>query len=114
MLVLVVLHAATTFGPAASAAPRSTESTSTWAQAHTKQSQTLCQESFSISQELSLQSERQSKKVRTLTRCLVASLHEPSYERYLHSSTVATVPPARRVFHRKLSPPSAIDDPFVS
>jgi hypothetical protein len=68
----------------------------------------------SVSQKLGLQCARQSKQVHTLVRVLALSLPQQESARHLQSTLVLGFFPALVFFPRKLSPPTAAADPYLS
>jgi hypothetical protein len=83
-------------------------------QSHKDAQRDFFKETSSVSQEFSLQSERQSKKARVLIRRLDTALRDQDRTHRLRSVQTFVPRPARFFFPRKLSPPAASDEPFVS
>lgn len=68
----------------------------------------------SVSEALSLQCERQSKKSRTIVRRFDIPPQPRHKDGHFHFDAVPSFVLVRFFFPRKLSPPSAEDDPFLS
>jgi hypothetical protein len=83
-------------------------------QSHKDAQRDFFKETSSASQEFSLQSERQSKKTRVLIRRLDTTLQDQDRTRRLRSAPIIISRPTHFFFPRKLSPPTASDDPFMS
>jgi len=93
--------------------PQSSHAVPTFAQAHADDTDGLLKKSDSASQELSLQCKRQSQ--RTLSFAYSSFLSSAQEQGEHRPSILSTPPiPVCFVFPRKLSPPSATDDPFMS
>lgn len=73
----------------------------------------LCKQTFSFSQALSLQDERQSRKWHVLARCPDGLPPEPYLSLQYRCAPVARVLFVHFFFARKLSAPSVSDDPFL-
>ena len=94
--------------------PRSFGPTLTFAQSQSDGSDGLCKNTSSVSSELVLQCEQQSKQAHPLVRVSTLSLltQQQGERRWLRP--VPVPPPVHFFFPRKLSPPSAQDEPFLS
>jgi len=94
--------------------PQSFGPTFTFVQSQADDSDGLCKNTTSVSSELVLQCEQQSKQVYPLVRvATLSSLTQQRGERrWLRPAPVP--PPVHFFFPRKLSPPSAQDEPFLS
>lgn len=76
--------------------------------------QEVFKEPSSASQEFNVQSERQSKKLRVLIRRPEMRPQDQAQARHWLSPPFLTVRPIRLFFPRKLSPPTAAEEPLLS
>ena len=114
MLEVLSLHTAVVFLPAASFLPQSPDPVPAVTQSYPSPSDSLFTETSSVSQQLSLRCARQSKQVLVLVRSLDLFLVAQDRDGRLRSVPVPVSLPFLFLFPRKLSPPSAEDDPFLS
>ena len=114
LLIVVPLNTGATFLLGDSPSLQPSNQVSEWIQSHRDTPRDFFKETSSVSQEFSLQSERQSKKARVLVRRLATALRDQDRTQRLRSVLIIITRPARFFFPRKLSPPTASDEPFVS
>jgi len=114
ILEVLSLHTAVALLPAASFLPQSPGPIPALTQYYPSPSDSLFTKTSSVSQALSLQCARQSKHVLALVRSLAPFPQAPERDGRLRSVPVLVSLPFLFLFPRKLSPPSAEDDPFLS
>ena len=114
ILEVLSLHTAVALLPAASFLPQSPGPIPALTQSYPSPSDSLFTKTSSVSQALSLQCARQSKHVLALVRSLAPFPQAPERDGRLRSVPVLVSLPFLFLFPRKLSPPSAEDDPFLS
>jgi hypothetical protein len=114
MLEMLWLNTAAAFSLVNAHLPQASGTTPTFAQSQSDCSDGLCKNTASVSSELVLQCERQSKQVHPLIHVsTLFLLAQQGNER--HCLQPASAPPLVRFFFpRKLSPPAAQDEPFLS
>jgi len=113
VLAVVVAHSVSVFSPYYSASFESSEPVTALARVHAGGRNSLFKNTSSVSHELSLKSERESKKVYGLLRRFDSASQKSPAEKNLRSTQMPTFLPAQLFFFRKLSPPSGTDDPFL-
>jgi hypothetical protein len=113
MLEASLLNAAVAFLPADPGPPQSPNTTPTFTQSCPDSSNSLFKGTSSVSQELGLQCARQSKQVFALVRACTLFLQVQERDGHLRSAPAPVFSPALFFFPRKLSPPSAEDEPFL-
>jgi len=114
ILEVLSLHTAVALLPVASFLPQSPGPIPALTQSYPSPSDSLFTKTSSVSQALSLQCARQSKHVLALVRSLAPFPQAPERDGRLRSVPVLVSLPFLFLFPRKLSPPSAEDDPFLS
>ena len=114
MLEAVLLNTAVAFLPAGSYLPQSLSDAPTLTQSHEDSSDGLFKQTSSVSVELSLQCARQSKRVLALVRAFTLFSQMQERDDHFWSALVPAFFPSLLFFPRKLSPPSAENDPFLS
>ena len=114
ILEVLSLHTVVALLPAASFLPQFPGPIPAFTQSYPSPSDSLFTETSSVSQALSLQCARQSKHVLALVRSLAPFPQAPERDGRLRSVPVLVSLPFLFLFPRKLSPPSAEDDPFLS
>ena len=113
ILAVLSLNTAVALLPAASFFPQSPDPIPTFSQSYPSPSDSLFTETSSVSQALSLQCARQSKQVLALVRSLAPCPQAQERDGCIRSVTVPVSLPFLFLLPRKLSPPSAEDDPFL-
>jgi hypothetical protein len=114
MLAAVLLNTAAAFLPLDSDLVRSFQTTSAVAQSHLDCGDWLFKHTSSASHKLHLRCARQSKKILALLHSFTLLSHLQEREAQFRSAPVPVFFPTALFFPRKLSPPSAADEPFLS
>ena len=111
MLEAILLNTAAALLPADSCLPQSSHTSTTFAQSHQDCSDWLFKNTSSVSHELSLQCKRQSKRVLALVHFFTLFSQTQERDGHLRPALTPVFFPTLFFFPRKLSPPSATDEP---
>src|SRR5262249_32216435 len=114
MVGAMVSPAAAVFPPACAPAPQPPRIGPAFDQSYTTPREGLCKETLSFSEEFSLQEPSEDRLVFTLPHPVAVLAKKQERGSRLRPIPVPACFPLRVLFPRKLSPPSAEDDPFLS
>jgi len=114
MLEAILLQAAAVLLLGGSSLPQSSETASALTSANSDSSDSLFKETFSVSQELSFLCKQESKQSCALDPSVDPLLRVQERDDRWPLARVVVSLPTVFFFPRKLSPPSAEDDPFLS
>src|SRR5215470_14297394 len=114
MIEAMVSPAAAVFPPVCARAPQPPRPGPAFAQSYTNPSEGLFKQTSSFSEEFSLQGTSESRTVFALPHPVAVLAKKPERGSRLRPVPVPACFPLRVLFPRKLSPPSAEDDPFLS
>lgn len=114
ILEVLSLNIAAALLPVDSDVPQSSNAIPTFTRSYPDCNDRLFKETSSVSHELSLRCAWQSKRIHTLVHSFSRALHQQPGDSRLWSRPAPDPLPVRLFFPRKLPPPSATDDPFLS
>lgn len=114
MFAAVLLNTVAAFRPLNSYLVQSSCTSPTFAQSHLDCSDWLFKHPSTVSHKLNLCRARQSKKILALLHSVTIPSHLQERDAHLQSVPVPIFFPTALFFPRKLSPPSAADDLFLS